>query len=183
MEADIAADSAVAAFATTMTVAKKLMALSVVGLEPRPSRPRDRGGPGRPEGSGAPQPEAGLDLVPAIRTVDACGADASASERLGIKQDSLAFPRPAGVVPLLQALGRTVATHAQAGYESLQEDPRFWTLLHLLQRLGRPTIAPVNCEQLRERSADEHVTTTLEREASDPLSIDSHHDSDTRRTL
>jgi hypothetical protein len=84
------------------------------------------------------EPETSLDLLPAVRPAD--GPD-RALERLCLEGE-YASAGPAGVVPLLQALGRTVATHTQAGYASLQEDPRFWTLVHLVQTLGRPSIAP-----------------------------------------
>jgi hypothetical protein len=182
-EADIAADSAVAAFATTMMVAKKLMALSVVGLESGAPRRRDRGEPRPSEGTGSFRPEVTLDLVPANRADDGRRVGASASERLGVKQDSLAVPGPAGVVPLLQALGRTVATHAQAGYASLQEDPRFWTLVHLVQTLGRPTIAPVRSESLLERNVEAPAIATFDGAGSDSSPDVLHHDSDTRRDL
>jgi hypothetical protein len=44
----------------------------------------------------------------------------------------------AGVEPLLTALGRIVVEHRDAGYATLDRDDRFWTLLQLLQTLGRP---------------------------------------------
>jgi hypothetical protein len=119
-EADIAADSAVAAFATTMMVAKKLVALSAVGFEAAAPSRRNDGAPGRQDGSGSFGPELTLDLVPATIPGNADFAEARVVERLGVRHDSLAVPSRAGVVPLLQALGRTVATHAQAGYASLQ---------------------------------------------------------------
>jgi hypothetical protein len=180
-EADIAADSAVAAFATTMMVAKKLMAFSVVGLESAPPRASVRGERSRHEGSAASSQHAALDLVPAIRAHDGERVESRPAERWGVKQNSLAVPGPAGVVPLLQALGRTVANHAQAGYASLQEDPRFWTLVHLVQTLGRPTIVP--SEEPGERAAEEQLAARWEREDYERPPNDSHDVSETRRDL
>ena len=180
-EADIAADSAVAAFATTMGLAKKLMALSTVGFEPKTSRSRKDGNASRHKGSGSVRPEVTLDLVSAILPGDGDADEVGIADTLGIKQDTLAVPRPAGIVPLLQALGRTVATHAQAGYSSLQEDPRFWTLVHLVQALGRPTLAPVRAEEVRESSTTDLVAATLEREAPDAPHNHPYLDADTRR--
>jgi hypothetical protein len=180
-EADIAADSAVAAFATTMLVAKKLIALSVVGLEPRTPLSHNDGEPVRHKGSGSVRPEVTLDLVSAIRPDDGDYLDARVAERLGVKQDDPPVPRPAGVVPLLQALGRTVATHAQAGYASLQEDPRFWTLVHLVQALGSPTIAPLHSDEVGERPTADPMAATLGGEASEAQPNDPHLYPDTRR--
>lgn len=44
----------------------------------------------------------------------------------------------AGVLPLLQALARVVAEHADDEYRALDEDERLWTLIELLQALGAP---------------------------------------------
>jgi hypothetical protein len=101
-EAWIAADSAVAALATTLDVAKR--------ISPPPR---------------APQVSSvladGLDVLPAIPS------------SLGVPSSTRA--NPPGVAPVLQALGRTVAKHTHAGYVSLESDPRFWTLVDLLQKL------------------------------------------------
>jgi hypothetical protein len=177
-EADIVADSAVAAFATTMMVAKKVMSLATIGLEgPGSGSSRD----GNPENS-LPSlgQEVALDLVSAASPDegDARGrVDLMVAERLGIEHDSRAAANEAGVVPLLQALGRTIATHAQAGYASLQEDRRFWTLVHLVQTTGRPSIAPLRSE------ADgwvgptgEPFPSSLEGEASSARRKDLHDD-------
>jgi hypothetical protein len=43
-----------------------------------------------------------------------------------------------GVLPLVQAMGQVVADHADAGYTTLADDERMWTLLGLLQELSRP---------------------------------------------
>ena len=66
-------------------------------------------------------------------------ADADAAN-VGPIETTAADPTrsPAGVVPLLQALGRTMADHTRAGYATLQKDDRFWTLIRLLQVLGGP---------------------------------------------
>jgi hypothetical protein len=101
-EAWIAADSAVAAFATTVTVARRF---SSVAPPVRPSLLAD-----------------GLDVLPA--------QGESHPSSIRVLPD-----HPPGVAPVLQALGRTVAKHAHAGYGSLEGDPRFWTLIHLLHRL------------------------------------------------
>jgi hypothetical protein len=93
--------------------------------------------------------EEGLDLIAAIRASDVqlpTSADAFDPRRFEVNRSALTRANPPGVLPLLQALGRTVAKHAHAGYASLQEDPRFWTLIHLLQRLGRPTIEAVDTD-------------------------------------
>ena len=158
-EADIVADSAVAAFATTMTVAKKLMSLATVGLEPADApRLREAGTPAEQEEPPPFEREVTLDLVSAIRPDDGDDSDAvdatSTDEWLGIRHDRLAVRSSAGVVPLLQALGRTVANHAQAGYASLQEDRRFWSLVHLVQTLGRPSIAPEDSHDAPETRRD-----------------------------
>jgi hypothetical protein len=125
-EAWIVADSAVAAFATTVDVAKKMS--SAEGAAPSRVREREEHRP------------TSLDLVAAVRALDASEADLGARWTDGLVRDP-ARANPAGVVPLLQALGRTVSKHTHAGYASLGEDPRFWTLIHLLQNLGQPSIA------------------------------------------
>jgi hypothetical protein len=149
-EAEIVAESAVAAFATSVTVAKRL---SFVGPPPR-ARLRSQPAPrlddvSRLEGEEGSEPSwsrgfaVDVDLISAVRAADAPSSvskEGGEECRLGVSRDPLARSAPPGVVPLLQALGRTVARHTHAGYASLQEDPRFWTLVHLLQRLGRPTI-------------------------------------------
>ena len=122
-EADIVADSAVAAFATTMMVAKKLTAFAASGLEPPKAKSA------REEEASPPPPALVEGLPLGLGLLHAQAPDG----RRGAS--------PAGIVPLLQALGRTVARHTEAGYASLQEDPRFWTLIDLVQRLGRPTLA------------------------------------------
>jgi hypothetical protein len=129
-EAWIVADSAVAAFATTVNVAKKLAA--VEGSRPLVKRPAalDVDEPSPPP----PRPGDTLDLLCAIR-------ESEGPPEPGLRCAETNAPNPAGVVPLLQALGRTVARHTPR-YASLQEDPRFWTLIHLLQRLGEPAIVP-----------------------------------------
>jgi hypothetical protein len=129
-EAWIVADSAVAAFATTVNVAKKLAAAEGTGPSPRrPAAPDvDESAPP------PPRPGDTLDLLCAIRETEG-------PPEPGLRCAEPNAPNPAGVVPLLQALGRTVARHTPR-YASLQEDPRFWTLIHLLQRLGEPAIVP-----------------------------------------
>ena len=52
-----------------------------------------------------------------------------------------AIANPAGVVPLVQAMGYIVAAHADAAYTTLAEDERLWTLIDLLQPLSRPAHA------------------------------------------
>ncbi len=58
------------------------------------------------------------------------------------KPEPVSEPQTAGVLPLLQALGQTVADHTQRGYATLEQDERFWTLIHLLQLLSRPIVPP-----------------------------------------
>ncbi len=50
-----------------------------------------------------------------------------------------AADHPAGVLPLVQALGRVVADHQDGGYASLVKDERLWTLLDLLYVLSQRT--------------------------------------------
>jgi len=143
-EADIAADSAVSAFATTADVAKKLTGVA-------PKRPRS----GSSKRKSAPkkvtadeQPKEASDPVDAsddprtrIGLMAALPIDAWHDGHVEIESMLASLGRnPAGVVPLLQALGRTVADHTRAGYATLQRDERFWTLIHLLQVLGRPEL-------------------------------------------
>jgi hypothetical protein len=80
-------------------------------------------------------PKNGIGLVPAIPR----RGRPSAIDVEGVLPDN-SVRGTAGVVPLLQALGRTVASHAHQGYASLQQDDRFWTLIHLVQLLGRPNV-------------------------------------------
>jgi hypothetical protein len=132
-EADIAADSAAAAFTTTVHVARKL-----TGLEaPRP-RPRAARKPSPAKRASARRRDGTLDPS-AVPTLAWSMPDDPAKLR---NEQSGAAIHPAGVVPLLQALGRTVADHTQRGYATLEQDERFWTLIHLLQLLSRPVVPP-----------------------------------------
>lgn len=105
--------------------------------------------PARTSARNAPS-GSGIDLVPAVpaeprreMTPSSASDGPSTIEigEMGAPPDAPALRNSAGVVPLLQALGRTVASYTNQGYASLQQDDRFWTLIHLLQRLGRPSIA------------------------------------------
>jgi hypothetical protein len=138
-EAWIVADSAVAAFATTVDVAKKL---SSVERESMAKTPRVAA-PGEDEDASAKYACSGhdLDLVAAVRAEGATSSIGDAPRwHSGLTREDPSRGNQAGVVPLLQALGRTVSKHTHAGYASLAEDPRFWTLIHLLQNLGQPSI-------------------------------------------
>lgn len=169
-EADIAADSAVAAFATTVSVAKKLAgsdanpaaerASSSARAAPRRAS-KSRRGPASEgddsEGSSQRSPERGIDLLPAVRAGDPSAKAGPRSPELeGVPAPHDPSKRsPAGVVPLLQALGRTVADHTHENYASLQQDERFWTLIHLLQMLRRPSIAEGQNEDEAPRDVSE----------------------------
>jgi hypothetical protein len=102
-EAWIAADSAVAAFSTTVSLAKRFS--SVPPAPARSSLLAD-----------------GLDVLPA--------PDEAHPKSIRVLPEN-----PPGVLPVLQALGQTVAKHAHVGYGSLETDTRFWALIGLLQRL------------------------------------------------
>jgi hypothetical protein len=162
-EADIVADSAVAAFGTTITVAKKLTALATGNLGPaREDDAPSPDEPALPEGS-----PLGFGLLHGEAPDRPDAPDAAA---LGIGRDARPGASPAGIVPLLQALGRTVSRHTQAGYASLQEDPRFWTLIQLVQTLGRPTLAAraddvADTKALEASSADSHLDRDCRRES------------------
>jgi hypothetical protein len=170
-----------------MTVAKHLMSLATVGLDGTgPSQPREHGEPSRDGGSSSCGADVTLGLVSAVRPDDGDAqdqVDARAAEKLGIKHSSLAVSSPAGVVPLLQALGRTVATHAQHGYASLQEDPRFWTLVSLVQTLGHPSIAPLRSEEEVSDPGGDPFAARLDCETSDAPPKDLHQYPHTRRDL
>lgn len=146
-EADIAAESAVAAFSTTVKVAKKLTRARAEGpvreragvstsVESRASAVR----PGAPRG---PVPLRDIDLMAAM---PASAWEVATRERWATGRDDATpiddAPSPAGVTPLLQALGRTVADHTRAGYSTLHGDERFWTLIRLLHQLASPAEEP-----------------------------------------
>jgi hypothetical protein len=122
-EAWIVADSAVAAFATTVTLAKRFTSTAPIKPAKAPLEPRPT--------SQEPQ---NLDLICGVRP----GEEPAVPDPLGVDRAAQPGLSSAGVIPLLQALERTVAKHTHAGAGSLQEDPRFWTLIHLIERLGRP---------------------------------------------
>jgi hypothetical protein len=107
-----------------------LAALSAARSAPRPTE----------SGLGA---RSSVDLVSAVAAEAwdplASGArirDPSGSDRDPTEQEADDGHSP-GVVPLLRALGRIVAEHRPASYATLDQDERFWTLLWLLQSLGR----------------------------------------------
>lgn len=143
-EADIAADSAVSAFSTTVRVAKKL---SRTAAEPakrkKPKRRPKSATRGRGDSSEPPRWQ-GIDLMAAM---PASAWESATRERWSTERAEAPFadatPSPAGVVPVLVALGRTVADHGRAGYATLQKDERFWTLIRLLHQLGTPNPEPV----------------------------------------
>jgi hypothetical protein len=140
-EAWIVADSAVAAFATTVNVAKKLAAAEPPRPPARQALPAEPLSPS-PSPSLAPRAGETLDLLCAVYGEREEAEERNGDEALppeGVRCTEPHARNPAGVVPLLQALGRTVAKHTPR-YASLQEDPRFWTLIHLLQGLGEPAI-------------------------------------------
>lgn len=82
------------------------------------------------------RPSRRIDLQPAYGEEEEGGADVGA-----FSSSMLANPEEgyrAGVAPLLQALGDLFYEHGPEGYESLQEDERFWAVLGLLQLLTKP---------------------------------------------
>jgi hypothetical protein len=96
----------------------------------------------------------GVDLLSAVPVSAWCGEQfpdseavaestrtappAVAPESDGVPTSGSPDKRAAGVLPVLQALGRTVADHVHQGYASLETDERFWTLVRLLEALARP---------------------------------------------
>jgi hypothetical protein len=136
-EADIAADSAAAAFTTTVDVAKKL-----TGIAPRRSDQSERA---RQDEEPAPRRARDTTLERAEIPTMAWSPPKPRKKRSRPQRERAepAFAsHPPGVVPLLQALGRTVADHTHKGYATLEQDERFWTLIHLLQLLSRPIVPP-----------------------------------------
>jgi hypothetical protein len=108
----------------------------------------------RPEKTAQPERQATIDdgSVPAA----AWAHSVSRSELSESRGDRLSYspaPRPAGnvagVVPVLQALRRTVADHRD-GYATLQRRALL-TLIHLLQVLGGPACPPGCGRYIRRR--------------------------------
>lgn len=135
-EADIAADSAIAAFATTVDVTKRIARRGGHSSEPD-AAPRAHA---RRTTSNAKRstPPPKIDLLDATPAKPPRKRRTKARSGVSVVADG-SGNRP-GVVPLLKALGRVVSAHSDDGYASLEHDERFWTLLCVLQSLR--TAAP-----------------------------------------
>jgi hypothetical protein len=84
--------------------------------------------------------EAGVVALSTVRTLGAPSARPTREPELDLvsgEDGSQGSRHPAGVAPLLGALARIVAEHRKAGYSTLENDERFWTLVELLQALRR----------------------------------------------
>ena len=81
------------------------------------------------------RPSGGIEIHPAYSEPE--GENEPRGEIGALSRSVLAAPAgdPAGVVPLLQALGDVVADYEDEGYAGLQEDERFWAVLGLIQLL------------------------------------------------
>lgn len=125
-EADVAAESARAALATTVDVTRRLT------LRERPPAPDDAA---REE----PVPNPARTSGPQIDVLDANPVESPRKRRHRGGGVSVSAPRgasnPPGLVPLLRALGRVVAVHSPDDYAALERDERFWTLLSVLHSL------------------------------------------------
>lgn len=91
----------------------------------------------------SPPPSSDLDLLVASSAVAPCASPAAPCSEAGqeLQETTLEGERgqsPAGLTPLLQALGRIMSEHRTDRYAALAEDSRFWTLVHLLEKLGGP---------------------------------------------
>lgn len=75
--------------------------------------------------------------APRAGEVDLVWADASGCEA-SVDQEKNGVDRGlAGLVPLLQALGKVVEQHGEQRYASLAEDDRFWMLIEVIVSLNK----------------------------------------------
>lgn len=129
-EADVIGESMSAALETTVKVAKRMK--PALPIEPSP-------GPEVPvEASSGPTPQ--IDLL--------VSAPASRVE------DSELASHPAGITPLLSALREVVVSRSEDGYESLEDDPRFWALLDLIHGLAARPETPPSTEDAEKKGND-----------------------------
>ena len=138
-EATVVSDSASAAFATTMEVGRKLTGQPK--REVAPARLPQERWPNSPVFSGSAAEAQGthVDLLaatPLSQGLPAPACEEPSDAETAEPSSAATGGRPAGVVPLLRALGRVVHEHAPRGYESLARDERFWALSRLLNVLA-----------------------------------------------
>jgi hypothetical protein len=139
-EADVAADSARAALATTVDITKRLASRDRTSGPGRTST-RTGGSEHTDSATSASRRTYARSPDPKIDLLEATPARASHGRRgrssvvsVGPNGDPSS---PPGLVPLLRALGRVVASHDREGYATLESDERFWTLVYVLQSLRK----------------------------------------------
>jgi hypothetical protein len=131
-EADVAADSARAALATTVVITRRLTRQQARAESETNSASDSRTSERRRRIS-----EPNIDVLDA----NPVKSPRKRRERNAVSVAAKAERfNPPGLVPLLRALGRVVAVHAP-DFAALENDERFWTLLSVLQSLRKDPAA------------------------------------------